>query len=304
MNSEEIWQSVKLSEEQEIACNFIYDGLRNLHDMETLGFETEIFPVLYNLSIGIERLLKIAIILLEFNDKTDIDVFTESLKSHKHIILLNRINKITPMSLENQHIDLLNLLSDFYTANRYRGFSLWSVKDFSKDKDSLHKYIYKYLNINLAGDFAHIHSPNSSKIKSFIGKTVKEITKKIYSIIEKTANEKNIYTYEISSAYSKASKIVFGEEEITFEKEDIALMEILIFIMHTKKAGLIKSIKKIKPLPLDSALEEEYLRCLIHKDARILSSVIDEVESYHEDIENLNYRLELIKAYMNHPDYF
>ncbi len=98
MNPTEFWQNFKLGEEQEIACNFIYDGLRNLHEMETISMETEIFPVLYNLSIGIERLFKVAIILLEFDDNTDINCLEKSLMTHNHLELLKRIKIKTKMA--------------------------------------------------------------------------------------------------------------------------------------------------------------------------------------------------------------
>jgi len=60
-----------LGKEIEIACGFIYDGLRNLHEMESLHYDTEIFSVLYNLAVGLERLLKVTVVLVEFDKNTD-----------------------------------------------------------------------------------------------------------------------------------------------------------------------------------------------------------------------------------------
>jgi hypothetical protein len=50
-SSEYYWQNFELGKELEIAGGFIYDGLRNLHEMETVRYESEIFSVLYSLSV-------------------------------------------------------------------------------------------------------------------------------------------------------------------------------------------------------------------------------------------------------------
>jgi hypothetical protein len=41
-SSEYYWQNFELGKELEIAGGFIYDGLRNLHEMETVRYESEI----------------------------------------------------------------------------------------------------------------------------------------------------------------------------------------------------------------------------------------------------------------------
>jgi hypothetical protein len=39
--------------------------------METIHHESEIFSVLYSLSVGLERFLKVAVVLLDFDENTD-----------------------------------------------------------------------------------------------------------------------------------------------------------------------------------------------------------------------------------------
>lgn len=299
MNPSEFWQNFKLGEEQEIACNFIYDGLRNLHDIDSLSDVREIFPILYNLSIGIERLLKVAVILLEFNDETDIEKFEKSLITHSHISLVDRIKKRTSFNIGIEHMALLELLSGFYKNHRYDRFNFSSLTLISKDKEALHGYLHKYLKIDTKEEYPLIVVQNSAEIQKFIGKVVKNIVKKIYSIIDKAATEKNIYTYEITGSSSKAAKILWGGEDITFEREDTALIEILIFLLQTKDSPLVDFIKKIEPLPLDSALDSDYLNFILHKHSYKSSSIIDEVESCQEDVLNLKGRLEIIDLIKN-----
>lgn len=294
MNPTQFWQNFKLGEEQEIACNFIYDGLRNLHEMETLSMETEVFPVLYNLSVGLERLFKVAIVLLEFNDKTDIDIFEKSLITHNHLDLLNRIKKSTNINLGDSHIALLNLLSIFYKTHRYNRFSLQSVTNISRDKKALHLFLNKYLQIDITDDMFGVD--NSLRVKKFIGKTVKKITKDIYLIIKESAHAKNLYTDEISSSSSKAAKILCGGDDILFDYEETAMIEVLAFLMKTKESTLMKVIKDIEPLPLDPALDSEYLQFLLKKRTDFSSSIIDEIEDYHADISDFKNRMEIINV--------
>ena len=61
--------------------------------METFYHEEEIFEFLYNLSVGIERLLKINVILIEHTDDINQEAFFESIRNHNHQGLIQRIQK-------------------------------------------------------------------------------------------------------------------------------------------------------------------------------------------------------------------
>lgn len=88
MKQSQYWQNFELGKELEIACNFIYDSLKNLHEMETLYYETEIFSVSYSLSVGLERILKVSVVLLEYNEETNFSDFEKTLITHNHLDLL------------------------------------------------------------------------------------------------------------------------------------------------------------------------------------------------------------------------
>lgn len=294
MNPTEFWQNFKMGEEQEIACNFIYDGLRNLHEMETLNLETEIFPVLYNLSIGLERLFKVAIVLVEVNDNTNIDDFEETLITHDHIALFNRLKKKVDLNFDSTQTGLLTILSVFYKDHRYGRFNIPQRDNLSKDKKLFLTFLNKHLGIEISEDI--IGTENSLQVKKFIGKTIKKMTRDIYEIVDKAATAKNLYTYEISSSSSKAAKILWGEKEINFENEEIAMMEILIFLLQTPGLDRVNLLKEIEPLPLDPALDGEYLHFLLRKRTGFLSSIIGEIEDAQADLKDLKQRLEMIKA--------
>jgi hypothetical protein len=294
MNPAQFWQNFKMGEEQEIACNFIYDGLRNLHEMETLSLETEIFPVLYNLSIGLERLFKVAIVLTEVDENTDIDEFEKTLITHDHTALFNRLKKRVKLDFGPPQTGLLHLLSVFYEDHRYGRFNIPQRDNLSKDKKLFFTFLSKQLKIEIKDSIFGVD--NSLQIKKFMGKTIKKMTKQLYSIVSEAASAKGLYTYEISSSSSKAAKVVWGDEDIAFDSEEIVMMEVLIFLLKTTESTRIKLMREIEPLPLDPALDDEYLQLLLRKRTDYGSAIVDEVESHHEDVKDLKERIEFIKA--------
>lgn len=64
MKPAQFWKNFKLGEEVSVSGAFIYNGMRRFHEMRKLDYTDEVFEVLYNLSVGFERLLKIAVVLL------------------------------------------------------------------------------------------------------------------------------------------------------------------------------------------------------------------------------------------------
>nr|VFK37614.1 MAG: hypothetical protein BECKSD772F_GA0070984_101717 [Candidatus Kentron sp. SD]VFK41293.1 MAG: hypothetical protein BECKSD772E_GA0070983_101112 [Candidatus Kentron sp. SD] len=63
MKTTEFWKNFKLGEELSISGTFIYNGMRRFHEIRIFDYTDEVFEVFYNLSIGFERLLKIAVVL-------------------------------------------------------------------------------------------------------------------------------------------------------------------------------------------------------------------------------------------------
>ena len=61
MKAADFWKNFKLGEEISVSGAFIYNGLRRYHEMRKLDFTDEVFEFLYDVSIGLERLLKIAL---------------------------------------------------------------------------------------------------------------------------------------------------------------------------------------------------------------------------------------------------
>ncbi|EMX5214621.1 hypothetical protein INF40_02620 [Escherichia sp. DSM 109009] len=300
MKSHVFWQNFELGIELDIAGTFIYDGLNALHEMENFHYESEIFNLLYNISVGVERFLKVAIILIEFNEKTDIEgfeVFEGKLKTHNHSSLLARIKNSERINLSQVHHDFISLLNEFYDLyryDRYDRYSLNTIQQLSKEKEALLSFLLKYeaLDTNKRYLDQSIYS-NTEKTKKIVGKTISKIILQIYDIIKRAATRKGIYTDEVR--YDSKVGYLLMRKKFDFIDRDIMWKEVLVFILNTdKNSKFYEHIKNISPLDLDIALLGDYLQ-VFNKRTRD-NVVLDEIEHWYaegnipfkERIENLS----------------
>lgn len=75
MRPDEYWKNFNLGTELDIAGRFLFNGLQAFHEMEHFAAEEDSFEFLYSVAVGIERLLKIAIILTEHDPAADQEAF-------------------------------------------------------------------------------------------------------------------------------------------------------------------------------------------------------------------------------------
>jgi hypothetical protein len=288
----EAWKNFNLGQELSISGTFIYNGLRQFHEMRILDNSDDVFEVLYNLSVGIERLLKVAVVLLEHNDNTDINQLEQSLITHNHLELLNRIKKHVQIDLGSQHTEFLSLLTNFYKSLRYDGFMMQSVYDFDKEKKALLGFLVKHLNVELEDPTSIFAISNDPRYNSFIRKLVIKFSSKLYEVIREKSYQLNIYTYELRYG-SKAETVFLGKADLP--TEDIVWKEILLFFMNTKSSnGMLEFLRNIEPLDFDPALTQEYLECFQSNTAK--SYVIDELEFLYDELEKPGERLEMMKV--------
>ena len=124
MKKNQWWKNFSLVKELDIAGSFIYNGLRSFHEMESLYYESEVFEVLYDLAVGLERLLKICVILIE-HDSTDYqEEFEKSLITHTHSELAKRVQQKHDLNLTAPYNEFLSLLEEFYKTHRYGRYGI------------------------------------------------------------------------------------------------------------------------------------------------------------------------------------
>ena len=108
-----------LNKEVGIAGKFIYDGMRDLNCAINYKDTDNIFGFLYKISVGIERLQKIAYILLKNPTENKYQEIEKEIITHSHTGLQEKINKLTTIKLNDHQKAFLNLLTSFYNSSRY-----------------------------------------------------------------------------------------------------------------------------------------------------------------------------------------
>lgn len=282
------WKNFRLGTELQISGSFIYNALYYFDKMENFYFEHECFEFLYNVAVGIERLEKIAIILLDHNENENQEDFEKTLITHNHLELLRRIKKCTVINLGSTHNKFLHLLSDFYTSTRYDRFGISSVYHVNQDKEKLINFVSSELHIEVSVEMMFA-TQIDKRIKKFIGKTVGTISSILYNIIFEKARALNLYTYEVVYG-SKAFK-VFIEKKFTFDDEILFKKEILIHLLNKKgEDGILDLIRSLEPLEFKSHETNEYIKFLF--DFHNKREMLDELEYLYEENKLGKKRLE------------
>lgn len=295
MSNHEAWKNFKLGEELTISGMFIYNGLRRFHEMQTLVYTDEIFEFLYNLSVGLERLLKITVVIIEHKDGTDQKALEESLITHNHLGLLKRVKARCKLDLGPPHNEFLSLLSVFYKSLRYDRFSLSSVYNTDREKKALRDFLNKYLNADLKEPPGPFATHNDTRYRKYILGIVTKISSTLFKIVCEKAHELNLYTYEMRHG-SRAETIFLGKAALP--TEEVLWKELLVFFMNTKaRSGYFDFLRSIEPLEFDPALVGDYLQSFQSDVAKAL--VAGELEHLYGEFEKPGERLETMSMIAN-----
>lgn len=295
MDSTTFWKNFNLGTELQISGSFIYNGLLVFDEMESFYHEEEIFEFLYNISVGIERLLKISVILIEHTNEMNQDVFFESIRNHNHQKLLKSISDKYNLKESKSKNAFIQLLNNFYNEMRYDRYTNKDPLNNDKEKKSLIKFIEKYLKIKISNEFLSV-SQNDRTIKQFIGEVIKSITAEQYEIIIKEAARLNIYIDDIRR-YSKAYKI-FILKQFNFEFENRVQRELFLkFLSDNKSSPLIAFTKEFEPLEFECYDENYYAKCMFKKLETL--NLDGEMELLDENIENIEERIDFLDSIGN-----
>jgi hypothetical protein len=299
MRPDEYWKNFNLGTELDIAGRFIFNGLQTFHRMEHFATEEDTFEFLYAVSVGVERLLKIALILTEHGQDVDQDEFEKDLITHSHQKLMERLKSSHTLKLSSVHNEFISILARFYKSHRYGRYSLESVTAAAQERDDLNGFLEKHLNIKIDTQTPFGITKNERRHRQFIGKTISKIVNQLFEIVQKEARRLNLYTYEIEYG-SKASKI-FHAQTFDFENEDILQMELLAYLVSEKATGPNSKFLRecVDPLSFDPALEADYIAALRNDQKKM--AVLDELEALYEDeVSDFATRREMLDAATSH----
>lgn len=274
--------------EIEIAGDLIYNGIKRFNSMIYFRYDSEIFLTLYDISVGIERLQKVLLILLEDIDLDRLDKvegFTRKLITHSHQDLQERIVAGCGLRFNANQSAFLQVLTQFYNTFRYDRFNCKS--DYKKEQELLANFLSSRLNIEIVFNDILWNTPNDDQMKNFFGRLVGSLARSYYDEIKKQAHSLGIYTYElrIESPAAKLFLPDFKRDSLQeqYFNEQVALKEFLVYLMNTEeKSPFIDYIRSIEPLDLDVALAEEHVVGLCKGD--ISQSLVDEVENLYEEM--------------------
>ena len=299
MRRTQAWKNFNLGQELHISGAFIYNGLRRFHEMRVLDNTDEIFEVLYNLSVGFERLLKIAVVLVEHNEATDQGVLEKSLITHNHLDLLQRVKQRAKINLDRPYNEFLGLLGTFYKTLRYDRFTISSVYDPDKEREAFCRFLGKHLQVNLERSTSLLGTRNDVRYRNYIRKIVTKISSVLYEVVRTSASDLNLYTYELRHG-SRAETIFLDQANL--HSEEVLWKELLVFFMNTKSSsGLLEFLRTIEPLDFDPELADDYLECFQSDAAKAF--VVGELEHLYGERTDAGERLETMKLIGN-PNVF
>jgi hypothetical protein len=261
MSQKGLWKNYSICEELDIAGSFVFDGLKTLDEVENFSNSQDLFKFFYFISVGIERLLKITLVLLEDDLWIDREEFEKRIKHHDHHKILERIKKKHVINFGKQHNEFLKILSQFYENNRYGRFEIFS--NCHGEKKKLQEFLN---NLSDNSDVPKYFEGSSGRghivpqrVKKFLGKTIGKITTTLFEIIQKESHRLNLYTYE-TRVCSKAQKIFLGKS-FDFEKEHLLSRELFTYLFNNKKDPLLQEVEKITPLDFDIDSISEVFEC-------------------------------------------
>jgi len=292
----EAHKNFKMGTEIDIAGIFIFDGMKELERIVGFAYESEVFSFLYHIAVGIERLQKVLLVVLEKITEENIREFEDSLHTHNHQQLYNRIKNKCDLKLSPREFSFLHILSSFYIHCRYDRYLLSG--DYGAEKDLLCKFIEAHFNSdNIERHFFTNVIMNTPQLKEFFGRIIGAIARKYYSAIKEEAYKQNLYTYELRSD-SPARKVFladFKKDSLQVQNvnEQVSLKEIIIYLINTKdRNAFMRFIKEIEPLDFDIALMNEYIEELCK--GHIPQELVDEVEFLYGELPSAKDRLAMI----------
>lgn len=253
-----------------------------------------LFTSLYQAAQGIERLFKILIELMKYDDDScDEKKVDELLLSHNHVAMYQFIDKQNKLSIGKKERKFLELISKFYNEGRYNRFRY-------SENDVMELSLLQEFGNDITEDF-------DNRIKHRYGKAIGNISHILYEAISNISLKLNIYVYELNS--NSVARFVLNN----YYKDDLydilkeienSKRELLWYVLKNGKDMAITEMgKEIEALPFDNMGVEMFLEeliCNMNSGSLIYGFVSDEYdEQVDEDKEKWKERLKFMELIGN-----
>lgn len=254
-----------------------------------------LFTSWYQAAQGVERLLKILIQLMYYdNNSYNKSKVNELLFGHNHVAMYEFIDKDLQLSYGKNERKFLELLSKFYNEGRYNRFS------YSENN---------ILELKILQDFGkNIKEERfDEEVKHLYAKTLGKISHKLYKCISELSSKLNIYVYELNcdSVANYALHDYYRDDLYEILKEiENSKRELLWYILNMgKDINFSEFGEKIEALPFDDMGYQKFLEelvCNINSGSSIYNFVSSEYdEMVAEDKEKWKERLKFIELIGN-----
>ena len=303
---DEIWdfKSINMGRELEISGEFIYESARKTMSITGLNNQYEINIILYTGAVGIERLQKIYLCLVQQNPN-DKDSVPKCLMGHNHLELEKEIEKYTMDKIPKNGKGLLGIFAEYYNNYRYANYI---PKINGGDLRLLFISFLKKQN----GKFNFDEPCSLSQFEVFKRFYINELGKiagYFYGLIEHKARDINTYTYEIDSS-SNAARVFWSTrgrslyEQMLIEQN--AIKELLLYIYKNQRdSGVFRLLNHMESLEMDDTLINDYLADLF--EGKVNDWLIDYVDDMYEeigDIKKIKERKKLLSLFGDRSVYF
>lgn len=208
-----------------------------------------IFTSLYQASQGTERLLKIIIELIAYNnDSIDKKHTNNLLLGHNHVEMFNFVSEITSLSLNKPCTKLLHNLFSFYSKARYNRFHYSS-------NNIIELELIRDMDRNINGE------DYNEKIKHSYGKALSQTAQKFYNLIWELSHKLHMFVYELHS--ESVSNYVFNncfgnDLYETLKRIELSKKEVLWYLMVNGYRHLDSQITSAFPTLLFDECEINY----------------------------------------------
>ena len=288
---DEIWdfKSINMGREVEIAGEFIYDSAKKTMSITGTNNQYELSIILYTGAVGIERLQKIYLCLMQ-QDPRDRESMPKSLMQHNHLELEKEISKYTMTQLPGNGRGLLGVFAEYYNNFRYANYVP------GKHSSGLRKLFISFLK-KQNGKFNFDEPYSLAQFEQFKRYYINELGKLAtyyFDLIESKSREIGTYTYEIAS-FSNAARVFWSTQRRSLYEQMIieqnAIKELLVYIYKNKReVGVFKLLNEIESLEIDDELVNDYLADLV--DGKINDFLIDYIVDAYEEIKDKKQRKE------------
>ena len=283
-----------MAKEVTIAGDFVFNSAKKAIQLTSVNNEFDINEILYNGSVGIERLQKIYIYLCLENPF----VKQDELITHNHCELEKKIAEESGKNIFINGRKLISVFNEYYNQYRYGNYD-----PIPKNKTIIDLFVGFLKNsngkVNLLEQITHYQF---EPFKKFYINTLGKTAKYYYDLIRDKAYEIGVFTYELDSL-SNASRVFWIDtslyDEMILEQEAVKEL-FLYFYKRNPQEGVFRLLNEMEPLDFDDALVNDFLSEL--GDGKTNHQLTDWVSELYLDIEDdkeLKHRKELVSLIGN-----